>query len=90
MTRVSCPRMSGKQSERVEVIADLVKKFNVDGVIFQRMKFCALWWAEIFVMRRKLKELNIPFLDLEREYVSSGVGAMKTRVQGFMEILEER
>ena len=90
MSRVSCPRMSGKQSERVDFVAELIKEFNVDGVILQRMKFCALWWAEIFIIRRKLKELDIPFLDLEREYVLSGAGAMKTRVQGFMEILEAR
>lgn len=90
MSRVSCPRMSGKQSERVDFVAELIKEFDVDGVIFQRMKFCALWWAEIFIIRRKLKELDIPFLDLEREYVLSGAGAMKTRVQGFMEILEAR
>ena len=90
MSRVSCPRMSGKQSERVNFVAELIKEFDVDGVIFQRMKFCALWWAEIFIIRKKLKELDIPFLDLEREYVLSGAGAMKTRVQGFMEILEAR
>jgi len=90
MTRISCPRMSGEQSNRVEFVAELIKEFNVDGVILQRMKFCALWWAEIFIIRRKLKELNVPFLDLEREYVLSGIGSMKTRVQGFMEILEER
>ena len=90
MSRVSCPRMAGRQSERVEYIVELIKEFNVDGVILQRMKFCALWWAEIFIIRKKLKELNIPFLDLEREYMLSGVGAMKTRVQAFMEVLEAR
>jgi len=90
MSRVPCPRMAGRQSMRVDHIVDLIKEFNVDGVILQRMKFCALWWAEIFIIRKKLKELNIPFLDLEREYVLSGVGAMKTRVQAFMEVLEAR
>jgi len=90
MSRVSCPRMAGRQSKRVEHIVDLIKEFNVDGVILQRMKFCALWWGEIFIIRKRLKELNIPFLDLEREYMISGVGAMKTRVQAFMEVLEAR
>ena len=42
------------------------------------------------MVRDKLKEDGIPFLDLEREYVASGVGAMKTRVQAFLEILETR
>jgi bcr-type benzoyl-CoA reductase subunit C len=90
LSRVSCPRMAGDQPMRMKFITDLINEFNVDGVIIQRMKFCPLWWGEIFMLRRKLKELDIPFLDLEREYVLSGAGAMKTRIQTFMEILEAR
>lgn len=90
LSKISCPRMTDGHSKRAEFMMDLIKEFNVDGVIFQRIKFCALWWAEIFMLRNKLKEEGIPFLDLEREYILSGVGAMKTRVQTFMEILEGR
>ncbi len=90
LSRVSCPRMSGGQHERSEFMLKMIKDFKVEGVIFQRMKFCALWWAEIFMLRNKLKEEGIPFLELEREYVLSGAGSMKTRVQTFMEILEQR
>jgi benzoyl-CoA reductase/2-hydroxyglutaryl-CoA dehydratase subunit BcrC/BadD/HgdB len=90
LSRVSCPRMAGDQPARIEFVTDLIKEFNIDGVILQRMKFCPLWWGDIFMLRRKLKELSIPFLDLEREYVLSGAGAMKTRVQTFLEILEAR
>ena len=82
--------MSGGQLERSEFMLNMIKDFKVEGVIFQRMKFCALWWAEIFMLRNKLKEEGIPFLELEREYVLSGAGSMKTRVQTFMEILEQR
>lgn len=90
LSKTSCPRMTEKHPSRAEHVMSLIKEFNVDGVIFQRIKFCAVWWAEIFMLRDRLKEEGIPFLDLEREYVLSGTGAMKTRVQGFMEILEER
>ena len=90
LLKVSCPRMTDGQPKRAEFMMDMIKQFNVDGVIFQRMKFCAIWWAEIFMLRKKLKEEGVPFLELEREYVLSGAGAMKTRVQTFMEILETR
>lgn len=90
LTKISCPRMTGKYTEREDFMVKLIKEFNVDGVILQRMKFCILWWAEIFLLRKRLKEEGIPFLELEREYVLSGAGAMKTRVQTFMEILEAR
>jgi benzoyl-CoA reductase subunit C len=90
LSKVSCPRMTDGEAKRSEFMMSLIKEFKIDGVIFQRMKFCALWWAEIFMLRNKLKQENIPFLDLEREYILSGAGAMKTRVQTFMEILEGR
>ena len=90
LSKISCPRMTGKYTEREDFMVKLIKEFNVDGVILQRMKFCILWWAEIFLLRNRLKEEGIPFLELEREYVLSGAGAMKTRVQTFMEILEAR
>jgi len=90
LSKISCPRMTDGHSKRADFVLNLIKEFNVDGVIFQRMKFCSLWWAEIFLLRNKLKEEGIPFLDLEREYVLSGAGAMKTRVQTFIEILEAR
>jgi benzoyl-CoA reductase/2-hydroxyglutaryl-CoA dehydratase subunit BcrC/BadD/HgdB len=82
--------MTDGHMKRAQFMMDMIKEFNVDGVIFQRMKFCAIWWAEIFMLRDKLKEEGIPFLDLERDYILSGAGAMKTRVQTFIEILEAR
>jgi bcr-type benzoyl-CoA reductase subunit C len=90
LSKISCPRMTNGEPKRAEFMMDLIKSYNIDGVIFQRMKFCALWWAEIFMLRNNLKDAGIPFLDLEREYVLSGAGAMKTRIQTFMEILEGR
>ena len=90
LSKLSCPRMAGKYPNREDFMMKLIKEFNVDGVIFQRIKFCILWVAEIFMLRNKLKDEGIPFLELEREYVLSGTGAMKTRVQTFIEILEGR
>ncbi|MFX0188817.1 MAG: 2-hydroxyacyl-CoA dehydratase subunit D [Candidatus Hodarchaeota archaeon] len=90
LSKISCPRMTGKYPKREDFMMKFIKEFSVDGVIFQRIKFCILWWAEIFLLRNKLKEEGIPFLELEREYVLSGAGAMKTRVQAFMEVLEAR
>ena len=90
LSKISCPRMTGRYTEREDFMVKLIKEFKVDGVIFQRMKFCILWCAEIFLLRKRIKEEGIPFLELEREYVLSGAGAMKTRVQTFLEILEAR
>jgi len=88
MSKISCPRMTDGHPDRKQYILDLIKEYYVDGVIFQRMKFCPLWWGEIFMLRQELKDLEVPFIDLEREYVLGGVGQMKTRIQAFLEVLE--
>lgn len=90
LNKISCPRMSGGQQDRTRFIMDQIREYNVDGVIIQRMKFCPLWWGEAFVIRDELKKEGIPSLELEKEYVLSGTGAMKTRVQAFLEALEGR
>ena len=57
----------------LEVIAmNMVKEFNVNGVIGKRMAFCDLW---------------LPFLKLDREYILVGVGQMRTRIQAFLETM---
>ncbi|MFW9822251.1 MAG: 2-hydroxyacyl-CoA dehydratase subunit D [Candidatus Thorarchaeota archaeon] len=90
LSKISCPRMTDGHQQREEFMMNMIKDFKVDGVILQRMKFCALWWPEIFLLRNKLKESGIPSLELEREYILSGAGAMKTRIQTFLEVLESR
>ncbi len=89
LSKASCPRMSDGHTERIDFIKNMIKDFYVDGVIFERMKFCPYWWGEIFLLRDELKELGVPCLDLEREYTLGGVGQMKTRIQAFLEVLEE-
>ncbi len=89
LSKISCPRMTDGHNARIDFIKKLIKEYYVDGVIFQRMKFCPVWWGEIFLFRDELKELGVPYLDLEREYTLGGVGQMKTRIQAFLEVLEE-
>jgi benzoyl-CoA reductase subunit C len=89
LSKASCPRMSDGHTERIEFIKRMIKEYYIDGVIFERMKFCPYWWGEVFLLRNELKELGVPCLDLEREYALSGMGQMKTRVQAFLEVLEK-
>jgi bcr-type benzoyl-CoA reductase subunit C len=89
-SKVPCPRMTGAHPERAKFIKDQIEEFKVDGVILQRMKFCPIWWGENFMLMDDLKEIAVPYLELEKEYVLSGVGAIKTRIQAFLETLEGR
>ena len=86
-----CPRMIDEQTghkTRLGLIKNLIKEFYVDGVIFERMSMCDLWSGEIYMLQNELKELGVPTLILERDYIISGVGQMKTRSQAFIEVLK--
>jgi benzoyl-CoA reductase subunit C len=86
-----CPRMidqGGDFQTRLKFMLNMIKEFHIDGVIFENMKFCDFWTGEGYMTQKKFKELGVPILDLEREYITSGIGQMKTRVQAFLEVLE--
>ena len=83
--RPPCARMIGDHPRRLEFVREMLDAFKVDGVVFQRLKFCDLWGGEGYMLRRALREAGIPVLSLEREYVLSGLGQLKTRVQAFLE-----
>ncbi len=85
--RPSCPRMIDTQVKRKNYTVDLAREFNCDGIIGEKMMFCDMWQVEQFMMTMDLKEEEIPFLKLEREYITSGTGQLKTRVQAFIETL---
>ena len=88
LNRPSCPRMSDRVTERADFIRKMTERFKVDGVIFQKIRYCDLWGGEAIYLEKTLKELNIPLLSIEREYRLSGVGQLKTRIQAFLERIE--
>lgn len=85
--RPSCPRMFGEQPKRFKFVRDMIREFKVDGVIGERLIFCDQWLVEHFMQGKDFKEAGVPFLELDREYVLSGMGQLRTRVQAFLEIM---
>jgi benzoyl-CoA reductase/2-hydroxyglutaryl-CoA dehydratase subunit BcrC/BadD/HgdB len=85
--RPSCPRTYGDQPRRAEYATNMIKEFKVDGAIGERMAFCDLWLLEHYMHGLDFKEEGVPFLKLDREYILSGVGQMRTRIQAFLETM---
>ncbi len=85
--RPSCPRTYGAQPARIEFLQDMVRDFNVDGVIGERLLFCDQWCVEHYLNTVDLKEAGIPFLQIDREYALSATGQLRTRVQAFLETM---
>lgn len=85
--RWSCPRVMDRE-RRQERIKEMVRDWNVDGIVGERIVFCQLWGAERVMTNMEAAENGIPTLWLEREYVLGGTGQMKTRLQAFLESME--
>jgi benzoyl-CoA reductase/2-hydroxyglutaryl-CoA dehydratase subunit BcrC/BadD/HgdB len=87
--RPSCPRMYGNQPKRMEFTRKMAKEFNVDGIVGERLQFCDNWLVEHYMTKFDLKEHgDMPFIQLDREYILSGKGQLRTRVQAFLETME--
>jgi benzoyl-CoA reductase/2-hydroxyglutaryl-CoA dehydratase subunit BcrC/BadD/HgdB len=85
--RPSCARMFTEYEKRYEYIQDMIKNFNVDGAIFERLTFCEMWGFEQFSLTNDFRDWGVPLLCMDREYQLSGVGQLRTRVQAFLETM---
>jgi benzoyl-CoA reductase subunit C len=83
-----CPRQPLHNKGYASFLATMVKDYKVDGIIFERMLHCSIWATETLSLEKDTKDLGIPMLILEREYVASGLGQLKTRIEAFIELIE--
>jgi bcr-type benzoyl-CoA reductase subunit C len=85
--RHSCPRTFGEHERRAEFVREMIREFKVDGVIGERLSFCDQWGFAQYSIQNDFREDGVPYLPLEREYILSGVGQLRTRIQAFLETL---
>jgi len=87
LRRPVCPRMSDDLGQIVTYTKGMVEEFNIDGVILERIRCCDLWGGATLLLQKRFEELEIPLLIIDREYITSGVGQISTRVQAFLEMI---
>ena len=86
-----CPRFMPKEDMRgrKKYLADLVKEYKADGLIVASNKFCEYWSYERMMDALILpRDFNIPTCSIEKEYVNSASGQLRTRFQAFIESVE--
>jgi benzoyl-CoA reductase/2-hydroxyglutaryl-CoA dehydratase subunit BcrC/BadD/HgdB len=86
--RPACARMFTEYDRRAEYIRQMLAEFKVDGAIFERLAFCELYGFELFSLGSDFEEWNVPLLAMDREYTLSATGQLRTRVQAFLEKME--
>lgn len=85
--RMSCPRMMDDHIRRLEFLKKEIDRAKVDGVILQRVNNCDLYGCENMMLIHELKELDIPILNMDREFYQTDTTRMQTRIEAFLEMI---
>jgi benzoyl-CoA reductase/2-hydroxyglutaryl-CoA dehydratase subunit BcrC/BadD/HgdB len=88
METSECSKMMGQFEQRLEEKNNYIKEFDVDGVIMHYVKFCDLWAYEISMSIDRFLKAGIPAIKIEHDYGFSSAGQIKTRIQAFLEQVE--
>jgi len=89
LNRLPCPRMIDGFNNRFQNLQEMASAFRVDGILVTRQQFCDLHGVEAFFLKKREKELGVPFsAPLIQEYVGQDAGRLKTRIEAFIEQLE--
>lgn len=86
-----CPRFMEQHEmrKRKQYLADLAKEYKADGIIVESNKFCEYWSYERVADTLLLpRDFNIPVCSIEKEYINTSVGQLRTRFQAFVESIE--
>ena len=85
--RMSCPRMMDDHERRLEFVKSEIKRAKVDGVILQRINNCDLHGCDNMLYVHELKDLEIPVLNLDREFYQADTTRLQTRIEAFLEMI---
>ena len=85
--RMSCPRMMDDHQRRLDFIKDEMKRANVNGIILQRINNCDLHGCDNMLYVHELKELDIPVLNIDREFFQADTTRLQTRIEAFIEMI---
>jgi benzoyl-CoA reductase/2-hydroxyglutaryl-CoA dehydratase subunit BcrC/BadD/HgdB len=84
--RFPCPSRS-TAADRISPIKGLISGSGARGVIFLFQKFCTPHLSDYPVMVEELRKEGIPTLLVEMEETGLGEGQLKTRLEGFFEMI---
>lgn len=87
----SCPRTyKGSGMERFGYLGSIARSFNVDGVIAYTISFCDPYKLDLPDILKYFTEMGLPVLAIEDDYTMSNKEAIKTRIQAFVEMIEQK
>lgn len=75
---------------RVEYVKEMTKKLNAHGVIHYCLQFCQPYIMESGPVEKELEKSGVPTIRLETDYSQEDAAQLKTRVEAFVERLNNK
>lgn len=75
---------------RFGYLKNYIREWKVDGVVMQSMRYCDIHGYEVPGIKQYLDSISVPSIYLEHDYSKGALAPLKTRVQGFLEVLASR
>ncbi|MFC1920561.1 2-hydroxyacyl-CoA dehydratase subunit D [Chloroflexota bacterium] len=72
---------------RFSYLKDFARDWNANGVVLQVMRYCDSHGYEVPQIKDYLESIGLPNMYLEHDYNKAALAPLKTRVQGFTEII---
>jgi len=76
-------------TERMESIIQLVKEYNVQGVIQNILQYCHTYNVEAKMVENSLKKICVPSIKIESDFSQEDTGRIRTRLEAFSEVVKE-
>jgi benzoyl-CoA reductase/2-hydroxyglutaryl-CoA dehydratase subunit BcrC/BadD/HgdB len=89
LEQAPCARMKPLE-DGVTFSGKLAQEYSVDGVIYVFLKFCACYGVSKKEFITEFQKQGLSILELSSDYSESDYGQLKTRIEAFIEVLNER
>jgi benzoyl-CoA reductase/2-hydroxyglutaryl-CoA dehydratase subunit BcrC/BadD/HgdB len=76
--------------DAIKFSTDLALEYKIDGVVFYYLKFCPCSSIMVQDYVDAFQNLKIPMLVLPGDYAHGDEGQIRTRLEAFVEVLNER
>jgi benzoyl-CoA reductase/2-hydroxyglutaryl-CoA dehydratase subunit BcrC/BadD/HgdB len=80
----------GSYKERFDYLLKLITDFKVNGVVWYSLMYRDAYDVEGYLFGRMMDKLKVPFLKVSSDYNDSEIGALRTRIETFIEVIERR
>lgn len=84
---INCSVMS-PNTTRMDYIAEMIDEYQVDGVLELVLQACHTYAIESYHVKKTAAEKGVAYLKIETDYSTADSGQINTRLEAFMETLE--